>query len=296
MDRHTMIVGSDGAESSDSPYAQSFAALCHAGPALWFLPYSYLIPVVTWLATSRRYPDIARNARESVIFWTCAYLVLAVVASVIGWKWAPLLLWPPFALWAGLAAWSAWSGASRPYPVALKQAVVYWEAQEPAARAWLTSMGANIMEYVRNANKAEQLRAAGQEQANTAESLGMAQRSDAVNPAPQVKSILNTKFLVPYWLKYGLAGGVLGALLGGPLSYWFQPGMVRQFVSFPLYVSKLMEAAGNLGSVSQGSDDFGIVQTIMETVISTMVVTGIAGAVIGVVLGARRDARRKQQR
>lgn len=279
----------DGTRCPAKPWERALAAACHGGPALWFVPYSYLIPVVTWLATSRRYPDIARNARESVIFWTCAYLVLTVVASVIGWKWAPLLLWPPFALWAGLAAWSAWSGASRPYPV-VEQAVVYWEAQEPAARAWLTSVGANIMEYVRNANKEQQLRAAEQEQANTADSLGTSQGPDAANPVPQVTAMLSTKFVIPYWLRYGIEGGLLGALLGGPLSYWFQPGMMRQFVSFPLYVSKLMEALGNLGSISQGSDDFGIVQTIVGTVIQTMILTGIAGAVIGVVLGARRDA------
>lgn len=291
MDSNTTKSRSEYVSSPEISMKPFLAGICHGGPALWFLPYSYLIPVVTWLATSRRYPDIARNARESVIFWTCAYLVLTVVASVIGWKWAPLLLWPPFALWAGLAAWSAWSGASRPYPVVLKQAVVYWEAQEPAARAWLASMGANIMEYVRNANKEQQLRATGQEQANTAESLGTAQRSDAANPVPQVTSMLSTKFVVPYWLRYGIEGGLLGALLGGPLSYWFQPGMMRQFVSFPLYVSKLMEALGNLGSISQGSDDFGIVQTIVGTVIQTMILTGIAGVVIGVVLGARRDAR-----
>ena len=76
----------------------------------------------------------------------------------------------------------------------------------------------------------------------------------------------------------------LGVAAGIPLSYQFQSGLVRAFVSRTAYVRKVVEAVPDAVQGKGGGDLFGVADTLRKTVVAT----GGAGLALGVLAGARR--------
>jgi hypothetical protein len=69
-------------------------------------------------------------------------------------------------------------------------------------------------------------------------------------------------------------GAAVGAVLGIPISYFFQPGLVRAFLSLGEYMSKFQSiwSSNDMGGTAHGTVLFG----------------GILGAIGGAMLAARR--------
>lgn len=89
---------------------------------------------------------------------------------------------------------------------------------------------------------------------------------------------------VPRWIIYGLLLGVLGFAAGLPLSYWFQPGLLRMVVSFPEYTRQVLSGL----TEANGKDPFNIFQVVKQT----MLFSTVGGLAVGALLGAMMDSRR----
>jgi hypothetical protein len=80
----------------------------------------------------------------------------------------------------------------------------------------------------------------------------------------------------------GTLGGLLiGALIGYPLSYFFQPGMVRAKMSIAEYVQ-------NIEKIMDAPDD------IVATAIGVWIASAVVFAIVGFVLGLMLDKHKKK--
>ncbi len=102
-----------------------------------------------------------------------------------------------------------------------------------------------------------------------------AENTDALQPPsqpPSQPSILpQLLFRLNIW---GLFGTLLGGAIGVPVSYWFQPGLLRAKVSFPDYLSHLSE-------VCERSETF-------QPLVLAVVIFAVAGYAIGQVYGIKK--------
>ena len=73
-----------------------------------------------------------------------------------------------------------------------------------------------------------------------------------------------------------LVGGIIGFILGIPISYYFQPGIIRVKLTCGDYVSRLPDMIGN---ILKQPDDLGI--KILLTLVITCIVTAAIGGLIG---------------
>ena len=80
---------------------------------------------------------------------------------------------------------------------------------------------------------------------------------------------------------------VFFAVIGYPISYFFQSGMVRAKMTLPEYLQHIPDVFKTL----ENSDfsDIGV------TAIATMVVCGIIGVVLSVATASRKDAPKKEE-
>lgn len=78
-------------------------------------------------------------------------------------------------------------------------------------------------------------------------------------------------------LKLIIRGALFGAIVGVPLSYFLQPGMLRAFTSITKYLSTLPEVFAN---AYKGGSEWDITATILFSMVATAAVGGVIGWVV----------------
>jgi hypothetical protein len=74
-----------------------------------------------------------------------------------------------------------------------------------------------------------------------------------------------------------------GLILGIPMSYWFQPGALRMFVSLPDYLTNLGDALGGAGELNSGAEK------VLNTLLFTTIVCAALGGTLGYLLYVQRS-------
>jgi len=82
-------------------------------------------------------------------------------------------------------------------------------------------------------------------------------------------------------LPSAILGGMIGAAIGLPLSYFFQAGLIRAILSLPQYVEVLVKAIVN---GTGGRDQSGI----MKTALISVLVMAVIGTIFGAWLSSRK--------
>ena len=77
-----------------------------------------------------------------------------------------------------------------------------------------------------------------------------------------------------------LIGGIVGFVLGIPISYFFQPGIIRTKLTCGEYITRLPEM---IADTLKNPDDLGI--KVLLTLVITCVVLSVIGWLIGKAVG-----------
>ena len=90
-----------------------------------------------------------------------------------------------------------------------------------------------------------------------------------------------------------LLGLIIGAILGVPVSYYFQSGLIRAFVSLPSYTVTALESLPQMLTQDSQTSEFA---KSIQSALTTPVYTSVAiTAVLGLLLGLYLDNKEKKK-